>query len=240
MGKTSPKDFTGQKIKNFKVIEFAGNQKDKNGNSQRLWKCECVCGNIVILTRGDLTRKAIKSCGCLTSKLISDSCKTHGLSKTRMYHIWVNIKDRCFNPKSTGYIYYGKRGITMCEEWKNDFMAFRSWALSNGYTDELTIERIDVNGNYEPSNCTWIPYKEQCKNTRWNKYYTLNGVTHSTIEWSILLGGTEGLVGRRLRDGWDLERALTTPARKGNYRYKNEARQTLNKRREILLDSTRT
>jgi hypothetical protein len=118
-------------------------------------------------------------------------------------------------------------------------MAFREWALTNGYDDTLSIERIDFNGDYEPSNCTWIPRSEQCRNTRWNKYYTLNGETHSTIEWSILLGGTEALVGRRLKDGWTLERALTTPARKGNYRYKDETRKAFDERREKLCAEAR-
>jgi len=218
MGKSSAKDFSGQTIKNFKVIEFVGHKRDKNGVSQRLWKCECICGKIVVLTRKELTRSAIKSCGCLTSKYISDASKTHGFSKTRLYHEWLNIKDRCANPKSSAYKYYGGRGIAICDEWSNDFLKFREWALSHGYTDTLSIERVNVNGNYEPDNCCWIPRSEQCKNTRWNKYYTLNGETHSTVEWSRLLGGSPSLIGSRLKRGWSLEKALTTPRRKGNYR----------------------
>ena len=233
-----PEDLTGMHFKNFDVLEYVGTYSDKYGHTRQHWKCRCVCGKTLILPRGSLIKKEVKSCGCLTDKLINQANTTHGFSKTRMYHLWLNIKDRCLNSKSKSYKYYGQRGITICDEWKDDFLAFREWALANGYRDDLSIERIDVNGNYEPSNCTWIPISEQCKNTRWNKYYTLNGVTHSTVEWSILLGGTQCLVGKRLREGWDLERALTTPARKGNYRYKDETRKTLNERRKILLDST--
>ena len=235
-----PVDLTGMHFKNFDVIEYAGFFPDKYGHNRQQWKCKCVCGKELILSRSDLTKKQIKSCGCLTKKLIDEANVTHGLSKTRLYHIWANIKDRCLNSKSSSYKYYGERGITICDEWKNDFIEFRDWALDNGYKEDLSIERINVNGNYEPNNCCWIPLKNQCKNTRWNKYYTLNGETHSTVEWSILLGGTEALVGRRLKDGWDLERALTTPARKGNYRYKDETRKAFDERRKSLLAKTRT
>lgn len=238
MAQESPKDLKGRKIKNFTVCEYVGIGRDKYNHKRQMWKCKCVCGKELILSRNDLLKPQIKSCGCLTNALIKNANITHGLSKTRLYHIWVGIKDRCYNTKSTSYSNYGERGIVMYEGWKDNFITFKRWALENGYSDELTIERIDYNGNYEPKNCCWIPNKDQCRNTRRNKYYTFNGETHSTVEWSIILGGTPSLVNSRLRRGWSLDKALSTPAKKGNYRYKDETRQTLNERRKVLSDST--
>ena len=107
-----------------------------------------------------------KSCGCYNKRRLSETHKTHGLGSTSLYRIWINIKTRILNPKDKHYNDYGGRGITICDEWKNDFMSFYNWAILNGYSDELSIDRIDNDGNYEPSNCRWVTRTIQSRNQR--------------------------------------------------------------------------
>lgn len=111
-----------------------------------------------------------------------------GLSRTRLYGIWCKIKGKCYTKTDDHYKWYGSRGITVCEEWKNSFITFREWALNNGYSDNLTIDRIDNNGNYEPSNCRWVDMKTQANNRRSNLYLTFNGETKRIYEWCKILG----------------------------------------------------
>lgn len=135
----------------------------------------------------------------------------HGLRHTRQYRIWLMMKNRCFNKRCDRYNDYGGRGITVCDEWRNDFKAFYDWAMSNGYSDELTIDRINNDGNYEPTNCRWITVKQQNRNSRHNKLLTLNGVTHCLSEWCELTGLSKGCIQNRLRYGWTVEETLTRP-----------------------------
>lgn len=135
----------------------------------------------------------------------------HGLRKTRLFSIWINIRTRCNNPNSNRYGRYGGRGIKVCEEWNTDFLTFRDWALSNGYRDDLTIDRIDNDGNYCPENCRWVTLKEQARNTKRNVTVELSGEEKTLIEWCELYGINYKTVRDRLLRGWDIKRALFEP-----------------------------
>ena len=107
----------------------------------------------------------------------------HGKSHTRLYKIWIGMKKRCYNPRSNAYERYGGRGIGIYQEWLNDFMSFYNWSMENGYNDNLSIDRIDVNGNYEPSNCRWATIDEQSSNKRDTVYYEMFGLNKPLTEW---------------------------------------------------------
>ena len=181
MSKSFRKDLIGQRFGRLTVIEFVPNDKP-----QSIWKCQCDCGNVKNFYANNLKGKKVTSCGC--------NYKKHGLTYKRIYSIWASMKDRCLNPNNTHYDCYGGRGITVCNEWKNDVTVFYNWALTNGYADDLTIDRIDVNGNYEPLNCRWIGFKEQQTNRRNNimvkynnKIVCLKEVSKmSGIKWTTL------------------------------------------------------
>lgn len=167
------KNLAGMKFGRLTVIEQHGfTKKNKYGSRQAIWYCKCDCGNYCEMASGTLVRKRNNhSCGCLAKENLKNMASgnvTHGMTGTRLYGCYKAMKNRCYREKDIHYNAYGKRGITVCDEWKNDPKAFIDWALANGYSDDLTLERIDVNGNYEPSNCAWIPMSEQYKNKQSN------------------------------------------------------------------------
>ena len=137
------------------------------------------------------------------NKLDFQATKTykHGYYGTRLYGIFQQMKQRCYDKHSTNYKNYGGRGITICDEWKNNFENFYSWAVMHGYSDDLTIDRMDVNGNYEPSNCRWATKKEQARNKRTNKIVEINGEKHLVVEWAEITGLSIGCIYGRIRRG---------------------------------------
>lgn len=151
------KDISGKTFGKITVISFYGSK-----NNRALWNCKCECGAECICDSHSLLEGRISSCGCgkKTHNL------QHGMSGTRLYRIWAGMKTRCENPSADNYKYYGERGISVCKEWREDFDSFARWALKSGYKDSLTIDRINVNGNYEPKNCRWVTMAEQNKNKR--------------------------------------------------------------------------
>ena len=171
----------------IKVLYNAG--KDKHG--AYMWMCKCLCGSDRIwkVSGGNLRSGHVISCGCLQKEIMSKVKTRHGDShKNRLYTIWCGMKSRCFNKNNSAYMNYGGRGISMCEEWIESYADFKNWAINNGYNDSLTIERINVDGNYEPNNCKWATWKEQGNNTRRNDFIEYNGEKHTITEWAEKIG----------------------------------------------------
>lgn len=163
MGKI--KDMTNRRFGKLVVEKYNGLDKDNNAT----WLCRCDCGNIKVINGKLLRNKHTVSCGCHRANILATSGFKHGLKNTKLYDVWEGMKQRCSNPKHTGYKYYGARGIKVCKEWKDNFKIFYEWATNNGYKQGLSIDRIDVNGDYTPSNCRWVTMAEQNKNKRKNK-----------------------------------------------------------------------
>jgi len=199
-------DLTGQKFGRLKVIGEEGRGKD----GQIRWKCKCDCGKITVVQSHHLRRGNIKSCGCLNQEVKTKHGMSSKKNKQRIYRIWESMKARCFNINHRHYNRYGGRGITICDEWKNDFQAFYDWAMSNGYQDNLTIDRINNDGDYEPENCRWVTYEEQNNNTRQNVTITLNGETHTVAEWVRITGIPRNTIIYRLKNGKSPEEILKT------------------------------
>ena len=139
-------------------------ENDKNGYIK--FKCLCECGNETIVYKSNLINGHTKSCGCNRSKNAKKLFTKHGMSNTIIHKIWIEMNHRCYLKSDTNYKKYGARGIIVCDKWKNDFMAFYDWAMLHGYNDNLTLDRIDNDGNYEPNNCRWATYSQQNKNRR--------------------------------------------------------------------------
>lgn len=193
---TNAKDITGERYGNLIVLNRAGAIKGKAA-----WNCLCDCGNRVVRTGDVLRQGACTHCGCRTGENHSNGAKRHGMSKTRLAHIWSSMKQRTENPDCNTYKYYGARGIKVCEEWKNSFETFRDWALTNGYSDKLTIDRIDVNKGYFPDNCRWVDVYIQANNKTDNHYITRGGETHTLADWCRILNVSKSTVFKRQRQG---------------------------------------
>lgn len=205
-------DFTGKQVGVLSVIEYAG---DSN------WLCKCECGNKKIVHRKVLINGATYACSC-KHKLHKAECNTtHGKSNTRLYYVWSGMKRRCFNKNVPEYLRYGGRGITVCDEWlgENGFENFYKWSFENGYNEnaergQCTIDRINVNGNYEPSNCRFIDMKAQQNNRRDNHKIEINGITKGIEEWCKEYNIKIGTYKTRVSRGMDDVTAITKPVRK--------------------------
>nr|DAF51438.1 MAG TPA: homing endonuclease [Siphoviridae sp. ctrCN24] len=198
-------DLTGKIFGKLKVMSRAEDYIKPNGHKIVQWNCICECGNKTTVRAEFLRSGHTKSCGC--NKTYSRT-KTHGKANTRLYKIWIGIKERCYNPKQINYNLYGGRGIKMCEEWLN-FETFYRWAINNGYSNKLTIDRIDNNLNYMPSNCRWATNVQQANNRRSNRIIEHNGEFHTLQEWSKITGVSSDTIRMRIDEyGWDTEKSL--------------------------------
>lgn len=175
------KDLTGQKFGRLLVISL--NSKSKHSK----WNCICDCGNEKVVYGDKLKYGSSISCGCYRTERIKNAVTKHGQSGKRLYKIWIDMRNRCKNPLCRDFHYYGGRGIKVCDEWLNSYNAFRNWSYSNGYKDDLTIDRIDLNGDYSPNNCKWATRKEQLNNTRRTVFVKYNGKLYSITQLSELL-----------------------------------------------------
>ena len=200
------KDITGQRFGRLQVVKIVG--KDKRHNL--LYECICDCGNTTV-TNGTLLRAGkTRSCGCLAKNNFDRT--THGLSHTPLYGVWRTMKTRCYDRNSNHYKNYGARGIVICDEWKNNFKAFYDWSMANGYAKGLTIDRMNVDGNYEPENCRWVTQREQCNNKTTNRYITYKGQTKTIHEFADEYGIKYTTLWARINTyHWDVEKAIKTP-----------------------------
>lgn len=203
-------DLSGQHFGRLTVLHRDGFSY-KNGAK---WICECSCGKITSVYSVHLRKGMTKSCGCLGKENRIKNRTSHGMTNTRIFHIWQHIHAKCENPNNDKYHYYGNRGICVCSEWKK-FEPFYKWAIENGYNDSLTIDRINVNGNYEPNNCRWVDMIVQSNNKRNNHCLTFNGETHTIAEWCRITGLKYATLLKRINDlHWNIEKALTEPVRR--------------------------
>lgn len=186
----------GQKFGRLTVIEEC---KERDKYKKRIYKCQCDCGNITYVTGCNLRNCNTKSCGCLKHKGYTIK---HGKSNTRLYKVYTNMKARCYNKNNPNYKDWGGRGITICEDWLNDFISFYNWSMNNGYEQGLQIDRIDNNKGYEPNNCRWVDVKTQTNNTRRNVLITYNGKTQSMAQWADELNLSYNTIIFRHRKGY--------------------------------------
>lgn len=201
------KDITGQKFNRLTAIRFVG----KLRKSDNYWEFRCDCGNTIIVPDYSARSGNTKSCGCLQKEIAGARFRTHGQRFTRLYRIWQGVLRRCYTSTNPSYKYYGGRGIIVQESWRTNFLNFKEWAEAHGYRNDLTIERIDVNGNYTEDNCTWIPQSEQLKNRR-HKVSKYSGERTDFIKLKEQTGVSKEVIRRRMNEcGLSFEEACAIP-----------------------------
>lgn len=222
-------DLTGKRFGKLIALKKVGIKR----NCESIWLCKCDCGNISNVEGANLRRGHTKSCGCSKKEYQSQSLTKIKNANKRLCRIFYEMKDRCLNYKLKYYKNYGGRGIKICNEWldkKNGRINFYNWAMQNGYTDNLTLDRIDNNGNYEPNNCRWVTRKEQQNNRRNNRYITYKGETYIMKQWSEIFNIKYSTIKTRINDGLPEELCfypgkITRKIRKEYEDEKNKARE---------------
>ena len=206
-------DLTGYTWDAFEVIREAEPHVRANGHKVRRWECRCSCGNVRYLSTQEVRTHKKRSCGCKRSEYLRMSATEHGDSHTRLHNIWSGMRARCYTTTDYHYPWYGGRGIQICEEWVDDYPAFKRWAMSHGYQANLSIDRIDNDGPYSPDNCRWVDQIVQCNNTRRNHKVEIAGEVKTITDWSRVSGIPQSTIRRRLLSGWSAEDAVYTPVR---------------------------
>ena len=189
-------------------------KEDAKVNGMRRVICKCACGEIKSFYMGNLRWGHTQSCGCLRMVGLSERNTTHGSSPARLYRVWANMKTRCSNPKSSSYEFYGAKGVQVCDEWAADFVSFRHWALDNGYSGDLSIDRIDGTKGYNPDNCRWADDIMQSRNRDYAWFIEINGEVRHAKDWCEKFGVVYKTAHTRKQRGWDERDAVSTPSRK--------------------------
>lgn len=197
-------NLSGMKFNKLTILSRA-----ETHNKHTFWLCQCECGNQKIIDGSALKSGNTQSCGCLSKS----NAEKHGISKTRIYRILEGMKSRCYDKNCPRYCYYGGKGVTVCDEWLKSPLKFYEWALNNGYKNNLTIERIDVGGNYSPDNCRWATHREQCNNRTTNRWIEYNSQKYTIAQLSEKYKIPYSTLRARLDRGWTLDEALFTPLR---------------------------
>lgn len=204
-----PLELSGKRFGRLTVLGYS-----HNCDGFTYWNCLCDCGNEVVVRGVRLTHGTTQSCGCLLRDITAAKNRERADGRyrdERLYRIYYGIKTRCYNSKEPGYERYGGRGISMCDEWKDDFWKFQEWALSSGYRPDLTIDRVNNDGEYSPQNCRWANVKQQSNNRSSNVILNCGGTQKTVAEWSEIVGIGKNIIYQRLRDGWSVEDALSIP-----------------------------
>lgn len=208
-------DIIGNKYGKLTVVKYTG----INSRRQALFECKCDCGNICIVAGCSLRIGHTNSCGCMQKKKAQEQMKyinsnglaskgnlKHGDRYTRLYRIWCSMKKRCYYSKYEHYDRYGRRGIRICDEWKNDFLKFKEWALTHGYSENLEIDRINNDGNYEPNNCRWQNRENQVRNRSNTIYLKHNNEEKTLKQWCEIYNINYKLAHTRYKKGWNFEK----------------------------------
>ena len=211
------KDLTGQKFGKLTVLNICGRNKYK----AVIWYCKCDCGNYTNVLSRSLLSGHTKSCGCIKGyKQVKHnaSIKYHGGSDTRLYHVWNDMRQRCENPNKSSYVWYGAKGIRVCDEWQ-DFENFEKWAYKNGYDDTAprgycTLDRIDNKEGYNPQNCRWVSMTDQNRNKSYHRYVEYHGKKYTVTQLADEVGMNKDTLVYRLNANWSVEDAVNKPIRK--------------------------
>jgi hypothetical protein len=180
-------DLTGMKFNRLTAVSYVG-----QGSSGAKWLFKCDCGKEIITSSYPVRKGKTKSCGCWNEENKHNRYRIHGLTGTKIQSAWSHMKQRCFNPNCKEYEHYGGRGITVCDEWKNSVAEFAKWAYENGYEKNLTLDRIDNNGNYEPNNCRWVSMEVQENNKRNNRYYDIDSGSYTLSQIAKMYSVSRG------------------------------------------------
>ena len=199
------KNLIGEKFGKLTVLKRCENSK----SGKAVWLCLCECGKTTKVPTCRLTMGKVKSCGCLKRESRNF---THKMSKTRLYNIWIDMKKRCYDKNCKSFKDYDQRGITVCDQWRKDFVSFMNWSIENGYSEELTIDRIDGELGYSPENCRWANSITQNNNRKNSVFIEYNGEVKTIAEWCRYYGKEYKIVYQRIKTlGWDFEKAIFAP-----------------------------
>lgn len=209
-------DVTGKKFNRLTALGPTGQDRQ----NQMVWLCRCDCGNLTFVSSSNLRIGHTKSCGCLHGEVLSERSVIHNMSGTKIYATWTHLIQRCINPSDAAYDRYGGRGISVCAEWRFSFEDFYACVSGLSHFNErgYTLDRINNDGDYEPSNIRWSTQTEQARNKRNSRYFTYGGKTQTATEWGEQFGLEYKTLLARLNRGWDMERALRTPVWRGRWK----------------------